>query len=130
MINACSKEGEKKSFYPDIFTKTELALSPLSTLDTPINSKEVAKSGVLYDMEGYGFCAAANAHLQTHQYQLIKIVSDTLSDKLFSKEFVYELFMKNIEKIEAFLSALELDLHILDRIEREEIGRASWRERV
>jgi len=121
LINACSKEGEKKSFYPDIFTKTDIALSSLLSLDLPINAKESAKDGVLYDMEGYGFCSAANSYLQTHQYQLIKIVSDNLSDNLFSKEFIYGLFTERLSFIENFLDSLKLDLHILDRFESAEI---------
>lgn len=121
LVNACSKEGEKRSFYPDIFTNIGLPLSPLLSLKRAINAKESAKDGVLYDMEGYGFCSAANSYLQTHQYQLIKVVSDNLSDNLFSKEFVYGLFRQNLPLIESFLDSIKLDLHILDRFERVKV---------
>jgi len=118
LISSVTKSGEKKSFYPDIFTKTDIPKATLESVDTPLGGGNIVKKGMLYDMEGYAFALTSNRFLQTHQYQLLKVVSDNLDDKLFSKKDIYEIVEKNIDSIDRFLKATNLDLEILTTKEK------------
>jgi len=118
IINKVGKDGEKRSFYPDIFYRIDTPFATLQSIDTPLNKDSDTKKGILYDMEGFAFVLAVNRFLQTHQYQLIKIVSDNKCDAFFSKKAVADMISKHIEVIKRFLDSLEVDLEILTSTEK------------
>lgn len=101
LAHTVTTEGHKKIFYPDNITPFQLPEKKLITSDTPVTEGE---ANTLYDMEAYGFCQACDKFLLTHQYAILKSVSDNLSNDFFDKKAIKILAEKSIPYIEKLIS--------------------------
>jgi hypothetical protein len=119
----CSKveqEGFKKAFYPDNLLSSHIKKTPLTTSLHPQTSSDTKAN---YDMEAYGFCEACERLLFTHQFGVLKIISDNLSDSSFKKEHIEAIFAKNIDSIKRYFSDIKdgYDFEILSLKEKKEL---------
>ena len=79
----------------------------LETHDKAVSSEnDKASDAQLVDMEASGFYEAASRFVPANHINVLKIVSDRLSDKAFSKKFVIDLISNQLSSIEDYLKRL------------------------
>lgn len=80
LIHRVTEESSGRSCYPERGVRTEWSEAPLYTVDEPAWGRDKKSQRVtpppLFDMEGYGFCVAAERFLNSSQIVVGKVVSD------------------------------------------------------
>lgn len=93
---------EEKSFYPSFVFPLPCSTLPLLTTSTPQKS---LREGLLFDMEGVGFFAAASKFSKIEGIHCLKIVSDCGAIRL-DKNVVMKLIEDQIPLLENLLANL------------------------
>ena len=95
------------AFFPGLRLSKLVPAAILFTVSKPENGY---KEKALYDMEAAGFCEMAPSFSCNELTYVIKIVSDTpnASSSLITKHLVRELIEKQLSKISAILSEIEI----------------------
>ena len=112
LIDQVIDEANSRTFYPDVFRKTDIPRNILHTVDQPYQSKEESwewAEGVV-DMEGSGFYEAASNFLSADKIQLLKIVSDNADQSKLDPKKVDEIMTENIPKILEYLQSFPDDV--------------------
>ncbi len=99
LIDKITDEDTGRTFYPDILSKSELKSGILRTVSQPF----IGSCEDLIDMESSGFYEAASNFLDTHQIQLLKIVSDKLDSQVLDKKSVQGVVSQNLEPVLTYL---------------------------
>lgn len=115
LAHTVAMQGHKKIFYPDN-PPLDVKERTVITGESPVTEGEV---NFLYDMEAYGFCQACDRFLLTHQYLVLKSVSDNLDDTFFDKKLIREI----AESAIPFVTKLIETDDKLEILTKEEVGK-------
>jgi hypothetical protein len=120
----------KRTYYPDMLIRHEMAEGTLETFSRPVNSDmRQAIEGDIVDMEGAGCYEAASVFLPPHRMHFIKVVSDALdADRLKARDVshyigealhVVENLMENASHLDSANddNLDETDLRLLEAIQ-------------
>ena len=103
-IDIINEAATGNSLYPALVFKSQCAGAALCTVDQP---ETTFADDALYDMEGYGYFAAATKFASVERVQLLKIVSDNGAADInkIDRRSIAEMITTNLDAIDAFVVA-------------------------
>ena len=92
-----------KSLYPDILFQHSFEEAELTTVDKP----QATPLNTLVDMEAFSIYLAASRFLESHQINIVKIISDHFAPEKVTKESILQAFEENKNEIVELIEKMQ-----------------------